>query len=125
MSSTLNNLPFNIKIGASRSLPFPGAYIVRSIGAGGNGLIPIYTTISNFTANGMTDILNDKDAQVIVLPGYSLELYSSVAFGAGTVTTYNNLGGTDILFRGGTIAASSCKLYYYSPVRQTVMEVIP
>jgi hypothetical protein len=125
MSSTLNILPFNVKIGASRSLPFPGAYIVRSIAAGGNGLIPIYTTISNFTANNMTEILNDRDAQVIVLPGYSLELYGSVAFGAGTVTTYNNYNGTDILFSGGTIAASSCKLYYYSPARQGSTEVIP
>jgi hypothetical protein len=94
---------------------FPGAYIVRGV-AGNNGIIPIYASIPNFTENGMSDILNDKDAQVIVFPGFSLNLYADAVY-SSTSYSYDNSGGTDFLYRNSTGAntASSCKLFYKFP----------
>jgi hypothetical protein len=95
---------------------FPGAYIFRSISPGANGFIPIYTSIPNFTFNGMSDLLQDKDAEVLVLPGFTLNLYVDLNY-ANTVYSYDNSGGTDVLYRisTGVNTATSCKLFYKFP----------
>ena len=118
MSTDLTTFPY-INIISSKNVPFfPGAYISRGAIGGGtggaNGLIPIYTSMPNFTDRGMTDILNDKDAQVLVLPGFSIQLYPETFYNS-TVSTIDNSGGTDILFRNASLAASSCKLFYKFP----------
>jgi hypothetical protein len=118
MSNNLTTFPY-INVIGSKNVPFfPGAYIFRgSIGGGTggvSGMIPIYVSMPSFTDRGMTDILNDKDAQVLVLPGFSIQLYPNTLYG-GTVTTIDNSGGTDILFRNATLGASSCKIFYKFP----------
>lgn len=118
MSNNLTTFPY-INVIGSKNVPFfPGAYIFRgSLGSGtggASGMIPIYVSMPSFTDRGMTDILNDKDAQVLVLPGFSIQLYSLTLYG-GTLTTIDNSGGTDILFRNATLAASSCKIFYKFP----------
>lgn len=91
---------------------FPGAYIFRVAG-GANGLVPVYTSMASFADSGMNDILNDKNAQILVLPGFALQLYNDVSFGA-LKTTVDNSGGTDFLFSGDS-SGSSCKLFYKFP----------
>ena len=100
---------FTHMVGSNKQCPFPGAYIIVG-GAGANGMVPIYTSMPNFFATGLSEFLNDKDAQVLVLPGYKLELFAYL--NSGTSTTFDNTGGTDILYRNASLAASSCKLSY-------------
>ena len=114
MSNVLTTFPYTNAI-VNKTVPFfPGAYISRGALGGANGIIPIYTSIPNFTSNGMTDLLNDKDAQVLVLPGFSLELYPNTFYGS-TVSRIDNSGGTDMLYRNASLTASSCKLFYKFP----------
>jgi hypothetical protein len=110
-----NRFPYTYNVTTTPVPLFPGAYIFRGT-AGSNGFIPIYQSNSNFTVNGMIDILNDKDAQVLVLPGFSLNLYAAGNY-TSTVYSYDNSGGTDVLYRISTEAntASSCKLFYKFP----------
>jgi hypothetical protein len=94
---------------------FPGAYIYDVYPANDYGsFIPIYTSISDFTVNGFSPLFNDVDNQVIVLPGYSLEMYATANYGGALVYTLDNSGGTDYLFlvAPSINTASSCKLYY-------------
>jgi len=94
---------------------FPGAYIYDVYPANENGsFIPIYTSISDFTVNGFSPLFNDVDNQVIVLPGYSLEMYASANYGGALVYTLDNSGGTDYAFlvAPSINTASSCKLSY-------------
>ena len=74
-------------------------------------MIPIYTSLSDFTANGLTNLMNDRDDTVIVLPGFKLIMYANTSY-AGTLTTIDNSGGTDIMVSPTRIGASSCRLYY-------------
>ena len=118
MSNVLTTFPYTNQI-VNKTVPFfPGAYISRGALGGGtggaNGIIPIYTSIPNFNGNGMTDLLHDKDAQVLVLPGFSLELYPNTFYGS-TVSRIDNSGGTDFLYRNASLTASSCKLFYKFP----------
>jgi len=110
-----NNYPYTHTTTGGTVASFPGAYIFRVV-SGTNSIIPIYTSIPNFTANGMTDILENKDTHVLVLPGFSLNLYANVSY-ASTLFSYDNSGGTDFLYRISTGAntASSCKLFYKLP----------
>ena len=110
-----NVYPYTHKTTGGIVASFPGAYIFRG-SASANGIIPIYTSIPDFTANGMTDLLNDKDALVLVLPGFTLNLYANASY-ASTVYSYDNSLGTDFLYRisTGANAASSCKLFYKFP----------
>lgn len=119
MSNVLTTFPYTNTIvtnGVNNPVPlFPGAYIFRGA-AGVNGIIPIYNSISDFTSNGMTNLLSDKDAQVLVLPGFSLNLYPNSAYG-GTSIIFDNSGGTDFMYRNSTGAntTSACKLFYKFP----------
>jgi len=126
MANNLITYPFNFKIGSSQSTAFPGAYIVRG-STGANGLIPIYASMANFGSNGMTDILNDKNAFVIVLPGFNLTLYTDPNY-QGASAAYDNRNGTDVSYCIAKISttantASSCKLF--SNFRTGYIEVIP
>ena len=104
-------LPFTYKVGINAQSPSPGAYILVG-GAGANGLVPIYTSMPSFNINTpLSEFLNDKDAQVIVLPGYNIELYPNTLY-SGTATSYDNRAGTDILYQNASLAATSCKLFY-------------
>jgi hypothetical protein len=105
------NLPFTYKIGSNLSSPFPGAYIFTGTMNASNGMVPVSTSMPRFDVNGMSELLNDKDAQVLVLPGYSLELYTDVSF-VTLNTTVDNSSGTDMLFRNASLTASSCKLFF-------------
>jgi hypothetical protein len=109
MSSVLP-LPFIYRIGPNAQCPFPGAYIIVG-STGSNSLVPIYTSMPNFTGTGLSEFLNDKAAQVLVLPGYSLELYPE-SFQGGTYTPFDNRAGTDVMYRNASLSASSCKLSY-------------
>ena len=100
---------------------FPGAYIIRRTTTGPtNGLVPIYQSISDFSIassnNGITEILQDKDALVIVLPGFTLNLYVDWNY-LGTVYSYDNSGGTDVKYSISNPAnlATSCRLFYKFP----------
>jgi hypothetical protein len=64
----------------------------------------------------MNEILNDRDAQVLVLPGFALQLYTTESF-TSLNTTVDNSGGTDFLFRNSSAAntSSSCRLFYKFP----------
>jgi hypothetical protein len=105
-------LPFTYKIGTTTQCPFPGAYIFTgSMITASNGMVPIYTSMPSFAGTGLSEFLNNKDTQVLVLPGYSLQLYNDAAYGTLN-TTADNSGGTDVLFRNASLAASSCKLFY-------------
>ena len=104
-------LPFTYKVGLNAQSPSPGAYILVG-GSGANGLVPIYTSMPSFIiSTALSEFLNDKDAQVLVLPGYNIELYPNTLYG-GTVTSFDNRAGTDILYRNASLAATSCKLFY-------------
>jgi hypothetical protein len=105
----LSVLPFKHKIGTITQCPFPGAYIIVG-GTGANAIVPVYTSMPNFFATGLIEFLNSKSAQVIVLPGYSLQLFAYL--NSGTSITFDNTGGTDILYRNASLGASSCKLSY-------------
>ena len=115
MSNVLTTFPYTRPIAGNLVPIFPGAYIFRGA-PGNNGLVPIYTSISRFTDSGMTDILENKDAQLLVLPGFCLQLYTNTLFGTlnGTI---DNSGGTDLLLRNSSAAntSSSCKLFYKFP----------
>jgi hypothetical protein len=113
MSNLITSFPYTDTIVSTRVPLFPGAYIFRGV-PGGNGFIPIYTSIPFFTENGMTEILNDRDAQVLVLPGFALQLYNDYLFGTlnGTI---DNSDGTEILYRSSANTSSSCKLFYKFP----------
>lgn len=119
MSSNITVYPFTNKIGTTLTPHFPGAYIVRGA-AGANGLIPIYTSMANFADNNMTELLNDRDAQVLVLPGFTLQLYSGGNYSddayVHTLGLIDNSGGTDLLSRTATTVASSCKLFFKSRI---------
>ncbi len=94
---------------------FPGAYIYDVYPANENGsFIPIYTSISDFTVNGFSPLFNNVDNQVIVLPGYSLEMYADANYGGALVYTLDNSGNTDYAFlvAPSINTASSCKLSY-------------
>ena len=104
-------LPFTYKVGLNSQAPFPGAYILVG-GSGANGMVPIYTSMPSFIGNtAFSEFLNDKDAQVILLPGYKIDLYPQTLY-SGTVTSFDNRAGTDILYQNASLAASSCKLFY-------------
>ena len=105
-------LPFTHMVGTNKQCPFPGAYIIVG-GVGANGMVPVYTSMPFFgdSGNALTEFLNDKDAQVIVLPGYYFELCRDPLYN-GTYTVFDNSGGTDILYRNASLSASSCKLFY-------------
>ena len=115
MSNNLTNFPYTNTIVSNLAPVFPGAYIFRGI-AGLNGMIPIYTSIPSFADNGTTDILNDKNAQVLVLPGFALQLYTDASYGTLNATI-DNSGGTEFMFRNSSPAntSSSCKLFYNFP----------
>ena len=115
MSNNLTNFPYTNTIVSNLAPVFPGAYIFRGI-AGLNGMIPIYTSLPSFADSGTTDILNDKDSQVLVLPGFALQLYTDASFGTLNATI-DNSGGTDFMFRNSSAAntSSSCKLFYNFP----------
>jgi hypothetical protein len=100
---------FTRLIGTNKQCPFPGAYIIVG-GAGANGLFPVYTSMPNFFATILIEILNSKSTQVIVLPGYSLQLFTYL--NSGTSATFDNREGTDIMYRNASLGASSCKLSY-------------
>ena len=105
-------LPFTHKIGTTTQCPFPGAYIFTgSMITASNGMVPIFTSMPSFAGTGLSEFLNNKDTQVLVLPGYSLQLYNDAAYGTLN-TTADNSGGTDVLYRSASLAASSCKLFY-------------
>ena len=120
MSNNLTNFPYTNTIVSNLAPVFPGAYIFRGVlgtGTGGaNGMIPIYTSLPSFADSGTTDILNDKDSQVLVLPGFALQLYTDASFGTLNATI-DNSGGTDFMFRNSSAAntSSSCKLFYNFP----------
>jgi hypothetical protein len=103
---------FTRLIGTNKQCPFPGAYIIVG-GVGANGMVPVYTSMPFFgdSGNALTEFLNDKDAQVIVLPGYRFELFPNALYN-GAFATFDNSGGTDILYRNASLSASSCKLFY-------------
>ena len=104
-------LPFTYKVGLNLQSPSPGAYILVG-GAGSNGLVPIYTSMPSFIiSTAFSEFLNDKDAQVLVLPGYNIELYPNTLY-SGTATSFDNRAGTDILYQNASLAATSCKLFY-------------
>ena len=112
MSNNLITFPFTEDISGTTIPSFPGAYVFRdAYNSGSTGMIPIYTSIPNFTANGLTDIMNDKDDTVLVLPGFSLTMYQDTNYG-GTTTIIDNIYGTDIMMYPTRISASSCKLFY-------------
>jgi len=93
---------------------FPGAYFYNAYPANANGwFIPIYTSISNFSHNGFLPLFNDVDKQVTVLPGYTLEMYSSIDY-TPIAYTIDNSAGTDIKVSviPTNNTGSSCKLYY-------------
>lgn len=110
--SNLSTVPFTEDISGTTIPSFPGAYVFRdAYNSGSTGMIPIYTSIPDFTANGLTDIMNDKDDTVLVLPGFSLTMYQDTSYG-GTTTMIDNTQGTDVLYHNGTNSVSSCKLFY-------------
>lgn len=112
MSNNLITFPFTEDISGTTIPSFPGAYVFRGAYSDARtGLIPIYTSIPNFTANGLTEIMNDKDDTVLVLPGFSLTMYLDINYG-GTTTMIDNIYGTDIMMYPTRISASSCKLFY-------------
>ncbi len=123
MSNVLTTFPYTNTIvtttattPVSNTVPFfPGAYIFRG-SAGSNGIIPVYTSIPSFGDNGMNEILNDRDAQVLVLPGFAVQLYTNESF-VTLNTTVDNSGGTEFLFRNSSApnTSSSCKLFYKFP----------
>ena len=104
-------LPFTYKIGTTLTSPFPGAYIFVG-SAGANGMVPIYTSMPSFIGDGLTEFLNNKDAQVLVLPGYYLQLFANTSYD-NTLTPFDNTEGTDIMYvNASSLSASSCKLFY-------------
>jgi len=106
------NSPFTYKIGSNLSSPFPGAYIFTgTMTTASSGMVPVCSSMPRFDVAGLSELLNDKDAQVLVLPGYSLELYTDVSY-VTLNTTVNNTEGTDLLFRNASLTASSCKLFF-------------
>ncbi len=109
-----NRFPYTNTITNNRVPLFPGAYIIRLMTGPNYGLIPIYTSMPFFNDNGMTDLLNDKDSQVLVLPGFALQLYNDYLFGTLN-STIDNSGGTELLYRSSPNTSSSCKLFYKSP----------
>lgn len=103
---------------------FPGAYVFRGpYGNGNNGMIPIYTSIPGFIDNGLTEIMNDKDDTVIVLPGFKLIMHSDYSY-TGSLTTIDNSGGTDIMVSPATRnTASSCQLFYKNNIDNTMIRL--
>ena len=99
---------------------FPGAYIIRSTTVPTNGMVPIYQSISDFSIassnNGLNDLLQDKDGLVIVLPGFTLNLYVDWNY-FNTVYSYDNSVGTDVKYFISAPAnlATSCRLFYKFP----------
>ena len=92
---------------------FPGAYFYNAYPATGSGsFFPIYTSIVDFTTD-LSFSLNDVDKSVIVLPGYTLEMYTTSNYGT-LAYTLDNSGGTDYRMSlvSSTNSATSCKLYY-------------
>ena len=105
--SNLSTVPFTETISGTTVPSFPGAYVFRdAYNSGSTGMIPIYTSIPNFT-----DIMDDKVSAVLVLPGFKIIMYENNSY-AGTPTMIDNSGGNDVLSHNGTNSASSCRLYY-------------
>jgi hypothetical protein len=134
MSSNINyvDLPFTYTITdiCSNSVvyipAFPGAYFYNIYPATTQGsFFPVYTSIADFSTNLFVPLINDVDKQVVVLPGYSLEMYTNSNYGT-LVYSLDNSGGTDYRMSvAPTInTASSCKLYY-TPSSTGVKYLLP
>jgi hypothetical protein len=111
----MSNFLFTDTINGKTIRSFPGAYVFRGLYSSSiNSMVPIYNSIPSFPAS--VGILNDSDSAVIVLPGFTLNLYATDNY-TSTVYSYDNSGGTDVLYRISTGAntASSCKLFYKFP----------
>jgi len=105
----MSNFLFTDTINGKTIPSVPGAYVFRgAYSSSTNSMIPIYNSIQSFPTS--VGILNDTDSAVIVLPGFSLLLYDALNDSYGSAA-YDNIYGTEAIFRVATNKASGCRLY--------------
>ena len=102
MSYFYNNVPIT-----------PGAYLVNTGGNDSVNHLPIFSSISNLYKMGYANSTTGVDNIYYVLPGYKIELYSSIDYG-GTHSQTIDSSGTKIMYVLATTQDSceSIKMYY-------------
>lgn len=115
-STLLTQIPTNIPYIYKMS-SYPGAYLLNGVGG-----FPIFCSIKDFSASkGMNNI----DNYYIVMPGYTLIIFSNANYdgGTGSNTFYNTLSVVSYVKAPSTNNGSSCRLYFGSKSNDTEIKI--
>lgn len=85
----------------------PGAYMVNS----NYGSFPIFCSIPNYQTLGMTNGSSGCDNYYIIMPGYSIYVYTSTNYGGSVWSWYNENSYPVIQTTGYIDRGLSCKLF--------------